>query len=87
MLFSNTRAAIFFGTPHRGLVVDDILAMLEDGSSREALVKSIQTGAGNLESELARFINYSAEARMKIISFKEMERTKKLKQVCTSFKV
>lgn len=80
-LFANTRATLFFGTPHRGLVVDDILAMLEDGSAREALVKSIQTGAGNLESELTRFINYSAGARIKIVSFKEMEKTKKLKQV------
>lgn len=80
-LFSCIRATIFFGTPHRGLVVDDILAMLNQNPPREPLVESIRTGSAELNNELRRFINYSALMNLKIVSFKETKRTKKLRRV------
>jgi len=70
---------IFFGAPHRGLVVDDILPMLGEGSPREALVKSLTSSSLQLRSELRRFINYSSQ--FKIVSFRETGLTRKLKMV------
>lgn len=80
-LFSSTRAIIFLGTPHRGFPVDDILAMIGEESSRNALVKSLKSGSPELAAGLARFINYSAGANMKIVSFKEGAQSLKLKKV------
>ncbi|KAA8894721.1 hypothetical protein FN846DRAFT_785990 [Sphaerosporella brunnea] len=79
-LFRCTRATIFFGTPHRGLSVDDILDMIGDHSSRVELVKSLQTGSQELAAELRRFKNYVADAKIKIVSFKESEQSLKLKK-------
>lgn len=81
-LFDQTRATIFFGTPHRGMLVDDILDMIGDSSRRVQLVKSIKTGSVELRNELKRFINYSVEIKLKIINFKEIEETRKLKKEC-----
>jgi hypothetical protein len=81
-LFSSIRAIMFFGTPHRGLVVDDILAMIKENSPRQALVQSLQQGENELQRQLRRFINYSTLLNLKIVSFKEIEQTQKLIQVC-----
>jgi hypothetical protein len=80
-LFNNTRAIGFFGTPHRGFPVDDILAMVGGKSSRNALVKSLQSGSPELAAGLTRFTNYSAGANMKIMSFKEGAQSLKLEKV------
>lgn len=77
--FSSTKATIFFGTPHRGLVVDDILAMLGEASLRQDLVRSLTSRSLQLRTELKRFINCTTN--LKIVSFKETELTRKLKQV------
>ncbi|RPB13466.1 hypothetical protein P167DRAFT_115662 [Morchella conica CCBAS932] len=75
-IFPSTYATIFFGTPHRGLVVDDIRASLEEESSRHALLDSIEKGAGLLEAELSRFIDYCSDIR--IVNFYETGQTRKL---------
>lgn len=78
-LFQSTRAAIFFGTPHRGLLVDDILAMVGEGSPRVALVNSISSGSNVLKIELEKFFDCSASLR--IVSFYETMQTRKLVKV------
>lgn len=78
-LFDSTRATIFFGTPHRGLLVDDILAMAGDDSPRASLVKSIASGSHALNTELTKFIKYSTSLR--IVSFYETSQTRKLVKV------
>ncbi|RPB09223.1 hypothetical protein P167DRAFT_511146, partial [Morchella conica CCBAS932] len=75
-IFSATHLTIFFGTPHRGFVVDDIRASLEEGSSRHSLLDSIEKGASILASELSRFIDYSDN--IKIVNFFETHQTRKL---------
>ena len=69
----------FFGTPHRGMVVDDILRMLGENSPRQELVESIAAGSAELGGELERFVNYCT--KIKLFTFKETERTRKLQQV------
>lgn len=81
-LFQHTRATLFFGTPHRGMLVDDILNMIGDRSQRLKLVESLTTGSEELRRELERFINYSVSTDLKIVNFKEKDRSRKLKQVC-----
>lgn len=81
-LFSRTRATMFFGTPHRGMLVDDILAMIGQSSQRIPLVRSLETGSPVLKRELESFINYSAIIKSKIITFKEGEQTRRLMKEC-----
>lgn len=81
-LFSRTRATMFFGTPHRGMLVDDILAMIGQSSQRMPLVRSLESGSPVLRRELESFVNYSAIIKSKIITFKEMEQTRRLMKEC-----
>lgn len=62
--------------------MDDIAAMLGEGSPREALVASIKVGSEELECDLKKFILYSKASDLKIVSFKESMNTRKLKKVC-----
>lgn len=80
-LFMSTKAAIFFGTPHRGLVVDDLLAMIGEGSTREDLIKSLEVGSQELKRELSRFIHALTVNKMKIVTFKEIGQTRRLVKV------
>ncbi|KAL0633622.1 hypothetical protein Q9L58_007446 [Maublancomyces gigas] len=79
-LFSRARATLFFGTPHRGMLVEDILTMIGDDSHRATLVKSLETGSVELQRDLKRFINYSVIIKLKIINFREIELTRKLEK-------
>lgn len=45
-LLPATYATIFFGTPHRGLVVDNMLSTVGDNQGRIDLLKSIQVNGG-----------------------------------------
>lgn len=81
-LFKSVCGTIFFGTPHRGIVVDDILAMVGESSPRTDLVNSIALGSNALKTELAKFIHCASSIR--IVSFYETMQTKKLAKVCPS---
>lgn len=78
-VFKSVCGTIFFGTPHRGIIVDDILAMVGEGSPRTELVKSIALGSDALKAELAKFIHCSEP--MRIVSFYETTQTRKLAKV------
>jgi hypothetical protein len=70
-----TRGVIFYGTSHRGLLVDDILSMLhpEEHPDRAKLINSINKNSDLLHSELERFVDFAMQLR--IISFYERFQT------------
>lgn len=78
-LLPATYATIFFGTPHRGLVVDDIRSMLGENSPRVGLVDSISEKSGDIQTELTKFLNYVTD--IKVVTFYEMRETRKLVMV------
>ncbi|VUC37223.1 unnamed protein product [Clonostachys rosea] len=69
---------LFFATPHRGILIDDIQSMVgEQGPNpRTALVDQIQSGSQQLKDQLDHFKNL-IQGR-KIISFIEMQQTRSL---------
>ncbi|KAH0603219.1 uncharacterized protein H6S33_008223 [Morchella sextelata] len=75
-IFKNTHAIAFFGTPHQGLSVDDLLGMLKEGSPRTQLVQSLRSGNSQLEAELDRFVNCCDD--IKIITFYEAIQTRRV---------
>lgn len=77
-LYDAISAMMFFGTPHRGLLIDDIQSMLgEDPTSpRTALVEHIQYGSQRLADQLNDFKNLIRHR--KIVSFIEMQQTRRL---------
>jgi hypothetical protein len=79
-LFKMTKAIFFFATPHRGLLFDDIRAMVGDGSPRIDLVRSI--GEGQKEAYLESFTRYAEEEHFRVVTIREMLLTRKLEQVC-----
>jgi hypothetical protein len=80
-VFQATRASMFFGTPHRGLLTEDILSMMdmETHGERAKLVESIDKNNKDLEAHLRRFINITP--RFRIFSFYELKKSKKLVKV------
>ncbi|KAI5841055.1 hypothetical protein DFP73DRAFT_516555 [Morchella snyderi] len=82
-IFKSTYATAFFGTPHRGLFVDDILSMAHEmEEERIELVQSI--GGGEvLRDELETFIGLAPG--LKILSFYEQMKTKRLKKANGSY--
>ncbi|KAI5842142.1 hypothetical protein DFP73DRAFT_480373, partial [Morchella snyderi] len=74
-LFENTKATIFYATPYRELVVDDIISMTGDDSTREDLVKSLKHRS---EGDLQRFKDCTLPYGLKIINYKEIEPAQKL---------
>lgn len=77
-LYSSIYAMMFFGTPHSGLVVDDIWNMLgEDPSNpRAVLLEEIRFGSQRLADQLVDFKNLIRHR--KIVSFVEMQQTRRL---------
>lgn len=85
-LLEDTCAIIFLGTPHRGLYVEDIVAMI--GTSKKAraeLVMSLEAGARGLEKELKRFRYIVANKPLPVLSFCEKLPTRKLVKVSACF--
>lgn len=77
-IFKSTFATAFFGTPHRGLLGDDILKMASKmEKERIELVKSISED--NLCDELKKFIRLAPG--LKILSFYEQLKGKGLEEV------
>ena len=76
-----TYGFLFFGTPHRGLETVDLKRMVEGNrcQSRDDLLDDIKRGSKLLEQQLLRFIDWIGDR--KIVSFVEMQQTKKLQKV------
>ncbi|KAF8534801.1 hypothetical protein BDD12DRAFT_858610 [Trichophaea hybrida] len=76
-MFEKTHAVMFFGTPHRGMLMSDILDMLEpDSREKNQLIRSIDQNSDYLGRELERFIN--CDKRPKVVSFYEQQQTRRL---------
>jgi hypothetical protein len=73
-----TYSMIFFGIPHKGLVVEDIQQMLAgDGKHpREKLLQQISSKPGLLVHQLADFKNLIRDRE--VVSFYETEQTRRL---------
>ncbi|RDW85279.1 hypothetical protein BP6252_02869 [Coleophoma cylindrospora] len=79
-LYKATYGILFFGTPHKGLVVDDIRRMIQDAERhpRQSLLEEISTKSDLLSYQLADFKNLIRDR--KIVSFYEMQQTRRLEK-------
>ncbi|RDW59938.1 hypothetical protein BP6252_13025 [Coleophoma cylindrospora] len=77
-LHKATYGILFFGTPHKGLMIDDIQCMLGNDSHhpRHELLKEIEHKSNILKYQLADFKNLIRDR--KIISFFETQQTRRL---------
>ncbi|RDW56402.1 hypothetical protein BP5796_13224 [Coleophoma crateriformis] len=77
-LHKATYGILFFGTPHKGLMIDDIQCMLgNDGHHpRHELLREIEQKSNLLKYQLADFKNLIRDR--KIISFFETQQTRRL---------
>ena len=77
-LHKATYGIIFFATPHKGLLINDIQKMLtgEEKHPRNALLQQISLKSDLLISQLADFKNLIRDR--KIVSFYETEQTRQL---------
>lgn len=80
-LHNATYGMLLFGTPHKGLVIDDMQKVLvgDDSHPRNALLQQINTKSDFLESLQADFKNLIRDR--KIVSFYETGQTRQLKFV------
>ncbi|KAI5839056.1 ankyrin repeat-containing domain protein [Morchella snyderi] len=74
-LFKMTKAIVFFATPHRGILFDDIVEMVGEESPRLDLVHAI--GIGQDAEHLISFTKYAEEEHFAVMSFQEMKQTRK----------
>lgn len=77
-LHKATYGILFFGTPHKGLVIDDIQRIVtgEDQHPRIELLEQIKQKSDLLIYQLADFKNLIRD--QKIISFYEVQQTRRL---------
>ena len=80
-LYKATYGILFFGTPHKGLVVANIEKMIaeDDNHPRSALLKDIEEKSSLLLSRLSDFKNVIRGR--KIVSFYEQSQTRSLVKV------
>jgi len=80
-LYKATYGILFFGTPHQGLVIDDIQRMVagEEQHPRIELLEQIRQKSDLLIYQLADFKNLIDDRR--IVSFCEMQQTRRLELV------
>lgn len=76
-----TYGILFFGTPHKGLVIDDIQRMIagEDHHPRTELLNQVKVKSDLLVYQLAEFKNLIQDR--KIVSFYERQQTRRLELV------
>jgi hypothetical protein len=76
-----TYGILFFATPHKGLIIDDIQSMMAgtQNYTRNILLQQIKHKSDLLISQLADFKNLIRDR--KIVSFFEMEQTRRLELV------
>jgi hypothetical protein len=82
-LYPATYCVVFFATPHKGLVVDDIQRMLTGGEDhpRNHLLRQISNKSDVLVHQMADFKNLIWDR--KVVSFYETGQTKQLEFVWT----
>jgi protein SERAC1 len=80
-LHKATYGILFFGTPHKGLVIDDIKRMVagDDDYPRTKLLEQVKVKSDLLMHQLVDFKNLIRD--WKIVSFYETQQTRQLKLV------
>lgn len=80
-LHKATYGILFFGTPHQGLLIDDMKRMVvgDDDHPRTELLKQIEAKSELLIYQLVDFKNLIRDR--KIVSFYETQQTRQLKLV------
>jgi hypothetical protein len=80
-LYRATYGMLLFGTPHRGLMINDIEQMLAEGENhpRHHLLQQISHKSDILVHQLADFKNLIRDR--KIVSFFETQQTRQLEYV------
>jgi hypothetical protein len=80
-LHKATYGILFFGAPHKGLVIDDIQRMImgKDDHPRAELLEQIKSKSDLLIYQLADFKNLIRDR--KIVSFYETQQTRRLNLV------
>jgi hypothetical protein len=71
-------AIMFFGTPHKGLLIDDMQRILAANHPRSNLLEQIRPGTDLGKLQLANFKNLTRDLR--IVSFYETQQTRQLEQ-------
>jgi hypothetical protein len=77
-LLKSTYGILFFGTPHRGMLVQNLLAVVKESGheQRTGLLEEIQQNSSTLTTQLRHFIDLCA--MFKIFSFYERDQTRQL---------
>jgi hypothetical protein len=80
-LVKATYAVLFFGVPHRGLFIEDVISMVKEESQQQRipLLEEINRASQLITSELESFINLAVD--LKILSFYETGQTRKVIKV------
>jgi hypothetical protein len=80
-LYKATYGILFFATPHKGLMIEDIQAMIArtENHPRNVLLQQIDRKSDLLISQLVDFKNLIRDR--KIVSFYETEQTRRLEWV------
>jgi len=84
-IFDSTCAIHFFGTPHQGLEIDELLSMIDDvshgQSSRSDFVKQLQEGANFLDTQRDDITSlWDQTSSIEIVSFYETKTTAVVKK-------
>lgn len=69
-----TRATVFFATPHRGFEVENIPAMLPEGSLGVPLLESIQKQGHLLAENCQRFIDEATKQNFTVLTYCEKQK-------------
>src|SRR5450432_1074947 len=78
-LLKATYGILFFATPHKGLMIDDIQSMIAEDHARNNLFQQITSKSGLLINQKDDFTNLIRDR--KIVSFFETEQTRRLEWV------
>ncbi len=73
---------MFFGVPHKGLFIGDLISMLGSDHPRQELVQQLGETSELLRSRLADFKRICRQYGFKIASFYETRQSRHLKLVC-----
>lgn len=74
-----TYGLLFFGTPHKGLFIEDILSIIGGDNPRRGLVEELREKSLSLQSQISDFRNLARD--YKIVSFYETQQSRRLKWV------
>jgi len=85
-IFDSTRAIHFFGTPHQGLEINELLSMIDDvslgQSTRSDFVKQLREGTNFLNTQREDITSlWDKTADIEIVSFYETKTTAVVKKV------